>query len=53
MREPGMLHDPLVARVDALEAALNTARVDDFAVENDRRTTTDVARDMLRQAGWL
>jgi hypothetical protein len=52
-REPGMLQEELVSRVAVLDALLDAASLDDFVVENDDRSVTDVARDMLVRAGWL
>jgi hypothetical protein len=53
LREPGMLQEQLIARVAELEAALDAAGVEDFSVQNDDRSVTDVAREMLARAGWL
>jgi hypothetical protein len=53
LREPGMLQEQFVGRVIELETALDTARVEDFSVDNDRRSVTDVARELLQRAGWL
>ena len=52
-REPGMLQERLVARVAALEAMLDTAGLEDFVVENDNRSVTEVAHRILVRAGWL
>ena len=52
-REPGLLQAELVARVRALEASLDSARIEDFTVDNDRRSVTEVAREVLQRAGWL
>ena len=51
-REPGKLQSVLVQRVAQLEAMLDAAAVEDFIVSNDGRHVTDVARDVLRGAGW-
>ena len=48
-----MLQEQFVARVAVLEALLDAAGLDDFAVENDDRSVTDVARAILGRAGWL
>ncbi len=53
VREPGMLQEEFVARVAALEASLDAGGVEDFSVENDGRSVTAVAREVLRRAGWL
>jgi hypothetical protein len=52
VREPGLLQRRYVDRVAALEALLDAAHVEDFAVATDRRHVTDVAREMLARAGW-
>ena len=52
-REPGLLQEQFVARVAALEAALDAAHVEDFSIENDDASVTDVARAVLVHAGWL
>ena len=52
-REPGILQDQFVARVLDLEAALDTAALEDFSLVNDGVSVTDVAREMLQRAGWL
>lgn len=53
LREPGMLQERYVARVGELEASLDAARVEDFAVDNDERPATVVAREVLARASWL
>jgi cytidylate kinase len=53
VREPGMLQKKFVTRVAELEASLDAARIEDFSVDNDSRSVTDVAREMLVRAGWL
>jgi len=52
-REPGMLQGQFVARAAALDEMLDAASLEDFAVVNDGRPVTDVAREMLVGAGWL
>ena len=52
-RELGILQERLVARVTELETALDAGQVEDFSVENDGRSLTDVTREMLIRAGWL
>ncbi|HMC78774.1 MAG TPA: hypothetical protein VKH34_16615 [Vicinamibacterales bacterium] len=52
-REPGMLQATFVARVAELESILDDADLEDFAVGNDGRSVTDVAREVLVGAGWL
>lgn len=53
IREPGMLQAEFVNRVEALEASLDRARIEDFRVDNDGRGVTEVAREVLARAGWL
>ena len=54
VREPGMIQAHAVARSAELAEILRRARVEDFTVDNDAgRSVTDVAREVLRRAGWL
>lgn len=53
LREPGILQEQFVARVAELEASLDAGRVEDFSVENEGRSVTDVAREILVRAAWL
>ena len=53
MREPGMLRETFVARVLELEALLDEAHLEDFALANDGGSVTDVARELLVRAGWI
>ena len=53
IREPGMLQAQFLARAEELEQLLDEARVEDFTVVNDQRSVTDVARQLLHQAGWI
>jgi len=53
MREPGMLQDRLVARVAELNRILDRAALEDFTIENEDRPLTEVALEMLCQAGWI
>jgi hypothetical protein len=48
-----MLQEQFVARVQPLEAALDAAGLEDFSVDNDGRSVTDVAREVLRLAKWM
>ncbi len=52
-REPGMLQDRFLARAASLERMLDEALVEDFTIVNDRRSVTDVAREMLERARWI
>ncbi len=53
VREPGMLQQKFVTRVAELEASLDATGVEDFSVDNDSGSVTDVAREVLVRAGWL
>lgn len=52
-RETGMQQSFFVARVAALEAILDRAHLENATVSNDRRSITEVARELLVIAGWL
>ena len=53
MRELGISQREYVARVAQLNAILDRARLEDFAVRNEDRPLTEVAIDVLVQAGWI
>jgi ABC-type lipoprotein export system ATPase subunit len=53
VREPGMRQSEFVARAEELDEVLDAAGVEDFSIVNERRSVTDVAREMLARAGWL
>lgn len=53
MREQGMLQLELVARGEELNLILDRAALDDFTVVNENRSLTDVALEMLVEAGWI
>jgi adenylylsulfate kinase len=53
LREPGMFQQRYVERVAVLERLLDAARVEDFSVDTENRSVTDVAREILERAGWL
>ena len=53
MRESGVLQQQFVDRVSELNAALDRARLEDFAIANENRSLTEVATEMLLKAGWL
>src|SRR5262249_53239052 len=53
VREPGILRDTFVARVAELDRRLDEAHLEDFAIENDGQSVTDVARELLARAGWI
>jgi hypothetical protein len=53
-REPGMCRDVFVGRVAELEAIIEAASVEDFAlVTDDGQSLTDVASEMLLLANWI
>ncbi|HKF47299.1 MAG TPA: hypothetical protein VKB38_08060 [Terracidiphilus sp.] len=52
-REIGILQDKFVARVDELNAILDQANLEDFAIENEGRPITAVAREMLIRTAWI
>lgn len=49
----GISQQEYVARVAELNAILDRARLEDFAVANENRSLTDVAFEMLVKAGWI
>jgi hypothetical protein len=51
--EPGMHQAQFVARSRTLHDTLEAARIEDFAISNDRGSITEVARDILHRGGWL
>ena len=53
LREPGILQHKLVARVAELNGLLDDARIEDFSLDNDGRSVTKVARELLARAEWL
>jgi hypothetical protein len=53
LRELGISQRKYVARVAKLNAILDRARLEDFAVTNENRPLTDVALEMLVKAGWI
>jgi len=53
MRELGISQREYAARVAKLNAILDRARLEDFAVRNEDRPLTEVAIDVLVQAGWI
>ena len=52
-REVGAGLDWHLRRTEELEAILDAARLEDFAVENDARPVRDVAVEVLARADWL
>jgi hypothetical protein len=53
MRETGMLQQQFVDRVAILDAILDRATLENFAVVNENRSVTEVAQEMLAKAGWI
>ena len=53
MRESGASQQEFVARVTNLNAILDHARLQDFAVANENRPLSEVAHEMLLKAGWI
>jgi|SRR5712664_2030344 len=53
MRELGVSQREYVDRVTNLNAILDHARLEDFAVTNENRSLTEVALEMLVKAGWI
>jgi hypothetical protein len=53
LRESGVLQREYVARVAKLQAILDRARLENFAVSNENRSLTEVAREMLVKSGWI
>jgi hypothetical protein len=52
-RELGLLQQQYVERVATLDAILDRVRLEDFAVINENRSVSDVAKEMLIKAGWI
>jgi len=52
-RESGVLQSEFVDRVAILDAILDRARLEDFAIVNQDRSINDVAQEMLIEAGWI
>jgi hypothetical protein len=53
MRESGVMQREYVDRVAILDAILDRAQLEDFAVINENRSLSKVAQEMLRKAGWI
>ena len=52
-RELGVLQERFVARVVKLNSILDRARLEDFSVATDDRSLTEIAHEMLLNAGWI
>ena len=53
VREPGMRQQEFLDRSRMLDRTLSDAAIEDFVVDNDDRSVTDVATDVLIRAGWI
>jgi deoxyadenosine/deoxycytidine kinase len=53
MRETGIAQQNYVARVAQLNAILERARLENFTVNADKRSVTEIANEMLAKAGWI
>jgi hypothetical protein len=53
VREPGMLRQRFIDRIETLESILDAAALEDFALTNGDGSITAVAHEMLVRAGWL
>lgn len=53
LRESGIFQGDYAARVAKLDATLDNARLEDFAVTNENRALTEVAQEVLVKAGWI
>jgi hypothetical protein len=52
-RETGILRGQFIERVAELHRILDGARLENFAVNNENRSLTEVAREVLVKAGWV
>lgn len=52
-REQGLWQQRFVARVQRLNRILDEARLEDFVVNNEDRSVTEVANELLMRAGWI
>ena len=53
MRDSGISQQECVARVEILNGILDGAQLEQFAVNNENGSLTDVALEMLVKAGWI
>lgn len=53
LRESGVLWRKYVDRVARLNDILDRAHLEDFSVTNENRALTDVAQQVLLEAGWI
>lgn len=52
-REIGAMQNSFIARAAELNAILDRANLEDFAVNNENRTVTGTPLEMLTRSGWL
>jgi hypothetical protein len=52
-REFGILQREYISRVAELITVLEKSRLEDFSVTNDDRSLTEVAHEVLVEAGWI
>jgi hypothetical protein len=53
IRETGVLGQQYIDRLAKLKLILDHARLEDFSVTNENRSLTDVAFEILVNAGWI
>ena len=53
MRDLGISQREYVARVAKLNAILDRAQLEDLSVANEDRSLTEVALEVLVEAGWI
>jgi hypothetical protein len=53
MRESGVAQHDYIVRVAELDNMLDRAGLEDFSVNSENRTVTDIAQEMLIKAGWI
>lgn len=53
IRDSGIWQRKYVARVAELNVILDRVHLEDFVVTNEHRSVTEVAIEMLVQAGWI
>ena len=53
IRDSGILQSEYVGRVATLNAILDRARLEDFSVNNESRSLTEVATEVLVRSGWI
>jgi hypothetical protein len=53
LRESGVSRRDYITRVTELNAILDRAQLENFTITNENRPLTDVAHELLIQAGWI